>query len=65
MLIINVDENTIIMHGIIDTLLLNATAVSNFKNTLPKKHNMSTALRQQNQAKQISAMLESRDVRIT
>ena len=59
MLIINVDENTIIMHGIIDTLLLNETAVSDLKKKL------STALRQQNQAKQISAMLESRDVRIT
>ena len=39
------------MHGIIDTLLLNATAVSDFKKALPKNtpcNNLSTALRQQN-----------------
>ena len=36
-LIINVDENTTIIHETLDTLLLNATAVSDFKKTLRKK----------------------------
>ena len=36
-LIINVDENTTVMHGIKDILLLNATAVSDFKK-LQKAH---------------------------
>ena len=50
-LIINVDENTSVMHGTLDKLLLNATSVSDFKNTLRKKHNLSTALRAQNSQK--------------
>ena len=33
-LIINVDENVSVMHGTLDTLLLNATAVSDFKKAL-------------------------------
>ena len=37
---INVYENTIVMHGTLDKLLLNATAVSDFKKALPKKHTM-------------------------
>ena len=37
-LIINVDENTSVMHGL--TLLLNATAVSDFKKALRKKQTM-------------------------
>ena len=37
-LIINVDENTSVIHGSLDKLLLNATTVSDFKKALPKKH---------------------------
>ena len=48
-LIINVDENTCVIHGNIDKLLLlNATAVSDFKKTLRKMQNLSTELRAQN-----------------
>ena len=39
-LIINVDDNASYTHGIIDLPLLNATAVSDFKKTLRKKHTM-------------------------
>ena len=39
-LIIHVDENTSVIHGIQDILLLNATALSDFKKALRKKHTM-------------------------
>ena len=39
-LIINVDENSSFRHGNIDIPLLNATAVSDLKKTLPKKQTM-------------------------
>ena len=39
-LIINVDENTSVIHGIKDILLLNASAVSDFKKALWKKQTM-------------------------
>ena len=41
------------MHRIIDILLLNATAVSDFKKALRKKHNLRTALRTQNSQRNI------------
>ena len=41
------------MHGTLDTLLLNATAVSDFKKTLRKKHNLRMALRAQTSQRNI------------
>ena len=38
--IINVDENTCVIHGILYPLLLNATTVTNFKKTLRTKKTM-------------------------
>ena len=52
-LIINVNENTIVRHGNIDTLLLNATAVSDLKKTLRKKYKLRTALRAQSSQRNI------------
>ena len=39
-LFINVDENATAIHGIKDILLVNATAVSDFKKALRKKQTM-------------------------
>ena len=39
-LIIHIDKDTTIIHGTLDTLLLNATAVSDFQNTLRRKQTM-------------------------
>ena len=55
-LIINVDENTIVSHGNKDTLLLHATAVSDFFLNYGKSkpcNYMSTAFRQQSSPKDI------------
>ena len=38
-IIIIADENTSVMHGTLDTLLLNATAVSDFKKSFTEKAN--------------------------
>ena len=39
-LIINIDKDTTIIHGTLDKLLLNVTAVSDFKKTLRRKQTM-------------------------
>ena len=64
-LIINVDENTSVMRGTLDKLLLNATAVSDIKKALPSTpcNNLSTALRDQTSRKDIRHIVESVKVR--
>ena len=39
-LIINIDKDTTIIHGTLDKLILNATAVSDLKKTLWKKQTL-------------------------
>jgi hypothetical protein len=45
--------NSSVKNGTLDTLLLNATAVSDLKKTLRKKHHLRTALRAQTSQRNI------------
>ena len=65
-LVINVDENTSVMLGTLDKLLLNANAVSDVKKLYGKSkpcNNLSTALRAQTSQRNIHHVAQSTLVR--
>ena len=67
-LIINVNENTSVMHGNIDKLLLNATAVSDFKKLYRKSkpcNNLRTELKEPTTQKYIAILCSQQKSEIT